>query len=224
MDLTRIEFLGLDRVMRRGAGRLVAENGGALFVRDDLGGAYFLACEDAAAGRELLERHIGADCGLLVVTDCELALETFARFGFTDRLECYQVAYLGEKPAPDPRLTVRAATDRDLAMLTENYKLIGPEELKKAIARRAVFIGYHNGEPVGFIGEHAEGSMGMLFVFPEQRRKGFGEALQRFLIADTMDRGLIPFGQVVKDNTASLALQEKLGMTRSEGLIVWMWK
>ena len=32
------------------------------------------------------------------------------------------------------------------------------------------------------------------------------------------------YAQVEKRNPASLSLQEKLGMTRSDGLIVWMWK
>jgi len=36
--------------------------------------------------------------------------------------------------------------------------------------------------------------------------------------------GLVPFGQVEIHNQASLALQEKLGLTRSEGTIIWMWR
>ena len=50
------------------------------------------------------------------------------------------------------------------------------------------------------------------------------DALQRHLMARTMEEGFVPFGQVEKDNLASLRLQEKLGMTQSERLIVWMWK
>ena len=97
-------------------------------------------------------------------------------------------------------------------------------ELAEAVGRRSILMGYHGGRLAGFIGEHLEGSMGMLYVFPEFRRRGFGAELQRALIADTMDRGFIPFGQVEKDNLPSLALQKKLGMTISNGLIVWMWK
>ncbi len=66
--------------------------------------------------------------------------------------------------------------------------------------------------------------MGLLYVFPEYRRRGFGAALQTHFIARTLDAGFIPFGQVEKDNLNSLRLQRKLGMTQSEHLIVWMWK
>ena len=85
-------------------------------------------------------------------------------------------------------------------------------------------LGYDQEHLVGFIGEHLEGSMGILYVFPEYRRRGFGTALERCLIARTLEKGLIPFGQVEKDNRNSLRLQEKLGMTCSDDLIVWMWK
>lgn len=44
------------------------------------------------------------------------------------------------------------------------------------------------------------------------------------LMAKTMEDGYIPFGQVEKDNLASLHLQKKLGMTQSEHLHMWMWK
>ena len=102
--------------------------------------------------------------------------------------------------------------------------MISPEELARVVGRGSILLGYHGDRLVGFIGEHLEGSMGLLYVFPEFRRRGFAAALQRRLIARTMERGFVPFGQVERDNLASLRLQEKFGMTRSERLIVWMWK
>jgi predicted GNAT family acetyltransferase len=59
---------------------------------------------------------------------------------------------------------------------------------------------------------------------PEYRRRGFGTALQTCFIARTMEKGFVPFGQVEKDNQGSLSLQERIGMTCSEDLSVWMWK
>ena len=223
MDFKRIEFLGLERVMRRGSGETVAECDGALLVRDSVSGAYLLACEDAEAGASLLERHAG-ECDLLMVSDYALGLAAFEKFSFAEKLECYQFAYYGKKPASDDALTVRKADAGDLDLLAQNYRLISREELEKVVARGSILLGYDGGRLVGFIGEHLEGSMGLLYVFPEFRRRGFAEALQRRLIARTMDEGFVPFGQVEKDNAASLALQEKLGMTRSAGPIVWMWR
>ena len=183
-----------------------------------------MACKNADIGIPLLDRYVGEDCNLLMVSDHSLGLAAFERFGFSEKLECYQVAYYGEKPSDKTGLRVRTADERDLPMLTENYQLISPEELEEAVKRRSVLLGYHQNHPIGFIGEHLEGSMGLLYVFPTCRRRGFGAALQTHLIARTMEKGYIPFGQVEKENRASLALQERLGMTRSDDLIVWMWK
>lgn len=77
---------------------------------------------------------------------------------------------------------------------------------------------------VGFIDEHLEGSMGLLYIFPEYRRRGFGAELQTHYIVKAMEDGYIPFGQVEKGNLNSLKLQQKIGMTRSDNLIVWMWR
>lgn len=224
MDVGRIEYLGLDRVLKRGSGEILAEREDALLVRDSVSGAYLLACEDASAGMPLLERAAGPGCGLLMVSDCALAAAAFEGYGFSERLECWQVVYYGEKPGPDASLSVRTAEERDLPVLTESYHMISPEELARVVGRGSILLGYHEDRLVGFIGEHLEGSMGLLYVFPEFRRRGFAAALQRQLIARTMERGFVPFGQVEKDNRASLRLQEKLGMTRSERRIVWMWK
>ena len=224
MDISGIDYLGLDRVLKRGSGEIIAERDDALLVRDSVSGAYLLGCEDETVGLPLLDRCIGRDCKLLMVSNCSIGKSAFARYGFTDMFECYQAAYYGEKPPIDAVLSVRTADERDLPMLMENYDLISPEELEKVVGRRSILLGYDQDRLVGFIGEHLEGSMGLLYVFPEYRRRGFGAALQKHLIANTMEAGFIPFGQVKKDNLASLMLQEKLGMTRSDNLIAWMWK
>ena len=87
-----------------------------------------------------------------------------------------------------------------------------------------MFLGYKGALLAGFIGEHLEGSMGLLYVFPEFRRKGIATALEKYYIARTMEKGFVPFGQVEKDNKESLLLQKKLNMTQSEKLTIWMWK
>ena len=224
MDIGGIKYLGIDRVLQRGTGEVIAAMDNALLVRDNVSGAYFLACEDQAAGIALLDRYIGSDCRLLMVSDYAVGQTAFERYGFSEKLECYQFAYYGEKPIIDTRLFIRAAEEQDLTMLTGHYRMISPEELEEVVRRKSILLGYYEGQPVGFIGEHLEGSMGILYVLPEYRRRGFGTALQNCLIAKTMDEGFVPFGQVEKGNRKSLRLQEKIGMTGSDDRIVWMWK
>ncbi|MBQ7491914.1 MAG: GNAT family N-acetyltransferase [Clostridia bacterium] len=224
MDISGIDYLGLDRVLKRGSGKILAERDHAFLVYDKISGAYLLACNDMTADISLLDRYAGQDCDLLMVSNHALGNAAFERYGFSEKLVCYQVAYYGQKPPLDARLTVRTADETDFAMLSETYRLIRAEELEMVIKRKSILLGYHEGRLVGFIGEHLEGSMGLLYVFPEHRRKGFGTALQAHFMAKTMESGWIPFGQVEKDNQSSLRMQNKLGMTRSDNLMVWMWK
>ena len=223
-NISDVDLLGIDRVLRRGSGEILVDSENILFVRDSVSNAFFLACKDREAGLALLDGYSGTGCDLLAVTDYETGLEAFERYGYSEKLECYQVAYFGEKPRPGTGLTVRTAGEGDFPMLTESYRMISPEELAKVVARGDILIGFYQGRPVGFVGEHLEGSMGLLYVFPEYRRRGFGTLLQMHQIARTMEAGFIPFGQVEKDNLKSLNLQKKLGMTVSDNLIVWMWK
>ena len=224
MDISGIDYLGLERVLRRGSGKIIAEQDDALFIRDSISEAYFLACENAVTGIYLLDQYISQDCNLLMVSDHSTGINAFERFGFSEKLECCNFAYFGKKPEVSTELTVRAAEENDLAMLIENYRLISPEELQSIVRRKGILLGYNHDRLIGFIGEHLEGSMGILYVFPEYRRRGFGAALQSHLIVKTMEKGYIPFGQVEKENLSSLSLQKKIGMTQSDHLIVWMWR
>ena len=58
MDLTGIDFLGIDRVLKRGTGEVIGERDGALLVHDRVSGAYMLGCEDAAPGAAASESSI----------------------------------------------------------------------------------------------------------------------------------------------------------------------
>lgn len=224
MNISKNDLVGFDRVLERGSGDVLARSEHALLIRDHISGALMLACDDAEEGLRLLDRYAGEDCDLLLVCGDALWQTVFDRYGYTDKLECDQFVYLGDPPALDPRLTVRTATERDLPLLLEHYHLLIEDDLQKVVRRGSVLLGYEGDRLVGFAGEHLEGSMGLLYVLPEYRRRGFGTALENLLIARTLEQGHIPFGHVVKGNDASLRLQEKLGMTRSDNLFVWMWR
>ena len=219
-----IDRLGIKRVIERGSGEIVAEREGALLVRDKISGALMLDCTDREVGRSLLDCCVEESCNLLTVTDYELGMAAYEKYGFTGKMECYQVVYCGEMPVDDSGLTYRVAEEADLPMLIATYQFISPDEIAALVKMRTILLGYEADRLIGFIGEHLEGSMGLLHVFPEYRRRGFATALQKQYMMRTMKRGYLPFGQVDRNNAASLALQEKLGLQRSDDLIVWMWK
>lgn len=74
----------------------------------------------------------------------------------------------------------------------------------------------------GFIGKHSEGSLGMLTIFPEYRRRRLGFALETYMINRDLEQGFTPYGQVKSDNEASRILQDKMGLYLSKTPIFWM--
>ena len=224
MNLSSIENLGIGRVLKRGTGEIIYRDSDAILVWDKVSKAFLFACDDTKKGLSTLDNYINEDCNLLMVSDYDLGKSAFTRYGFEDMIECYQVAYYGEKPKEDTTISFRVANINDIDVLLENYDMISPDELREVVERGNIILGYYDNTLIGFIGEHLEGSMGILYVFPEYRKKGFATALQKHMIAITMEKGFVPFGQVDKDNEISLKLQKKLGMVSSENLITWMWR
>lgn len=139
MDIGGIDYLGIDRLLKRGSGEIIAERDGALLLRDSISGAYFAACENTQTGLALLDRYLTENCNLLMTVNYELGQEAFRRFGFSEKMECYQVAYYGKEPTLNTELDIRAAAEDDLDILKANYHLISPEELEKAVGRGNIF-------------------------------------------------------------------------------------
>lgn len=223
MDLSKIEYLGLAHVLKRGTGEILEEHPNACLLRDTVSGVSFLACEDVPLGLEILHRN-EKEVTVLMVSNPKIGELAVSEGTFEKEMECYQVAYYGAMPTPDERLSFRAATLDDFPLIAAHYHMVDPDELREIVRRGLILLGYFEDEPVGFIGEHLEGSMGLLVVFPQFRRMGFGFALEQAQIARTLKGGSLPFAQIDKNNLPSLRLQEKLGMTRSEHTIMWLWK
>ena len=211
MDLTTIENLNIDRVIKRGTAQIIERVDDAILLKDTKSKALMLACDEVEKGIEILELNNGEAKPLIMISNAELGRKVAERFGYEGVMECYQMAYLAkEPPAADDVLEYRTATMENYPLISREYGLVSEDELKELIERGNIIMGYENGEAVGFIGEHMEGSIGLLQVLQEHRRKGYGLALEIEMIRRTLEKGYIPFGQVVVDNKASLELHKKL--------------
>ena len=73
------------------------------------------------------------------------------------------------------------------------------------------------------MGRHREGSVGLLNVFPQYRRRGYGQRLETFILNRVVAAGERPYCQIFEGNEASLALQAKLGWLLAEKPICWLF-
>ena len=195
----------------------------ALYLRSRDGWLHAVAAFDTDEARDILTQ-VPQD-KLLILRGCP-GLSTLAEvLGFNGCNPCYQAVYNKKTPIPiHTELTIRHPDAADFSKVQASYSLADDEELQADFAREDFLGGYLNGELVGYIGVHGEGSMGLLHVFPQYRRRGYAEALYGTLINHQLRKGRLPFAQIVEHNEASLALQRKLGFMLSKERLYWLWR
>ena len=265
MDISSIEYVVFQHIMKRGTGKVIDESEDFLLIFDTVSEGYYFACADHESGMKILEKYITKDWKLLMVTEPEkkndagssLGKNVARKYNFNGPMECYQFAFFNvdedegcfeevndldsnrvdglsrkmtedeaSEMAEDARnlLSVRVADENDFSMLAANYDLISKEELKDLVQKGNILLGYDEDRPVGFIGQHHEGSMGLLYIFPEHRKKGYGSRLEQVMINKIRKTGFVPYCHVITDNKASVRLQKGLGLVQTKNTVSWMWR
>ena len=144
-----------------------------------------------------------------------------AYYGFAESLECHQLYYPHQSVVSD--LPLEPLSADDIAFVLENYDRLEPDEAAQAIREERIFGLRDKGSLFAFIGLHEDLSMGMLFILPGYRRRGWGERLERALTARVLAMGELPYGHVIEGNTVSMRLQQKIGFVPCSDKVFWMW-
>lgn len=209
--------------IRRGVGEVLEAKELGVLVRHTRAGLYMLA-GDSQRMLALTDRIPADATGILIhgAMKPEQVQGVRTRFHRANALPFVNYAYYGELPPQETQVEIRTLGPDAIDFVHANYGHAGRDYLQERL-RDGVMIGaYVGGALAGFIGEHVEGSMGLLHVMPAYRRHHLGFALERANIRNTMLRGNRPFCQVVPENGASRSLQARLGMTEAKGMLYWI--
>lgn len=160
-------------------------------------------------------------CSLMCTNSRAMIDNISTRFKISMDMICRQAVYLGGRISYEPRLSIVRASEDEEKIVSRYYSVISAEDLERVRKLGNLFCGYKEGVFVGFIGQHLEGSIGMLHVLPQFRRMGYAEEMELFMINRITGEGRIPFAHILYDNIPSLSLQKKLGMKISDELIYW---
>lgn len=206
--------------IRRGSAEILAAGSGGVLLYERLGRVHILSAAGEEEAARLLE---GLDrCRVMMLCQSRLAPIPAAKYGLRAGTPCRQVIYTGRPLPLDDVLAFRRPGDREMDRIAETYALADREELEDLRRRGDLYCGFADGAFVGFVGRHQEGSVGLLEVFPEYRRLGYGQRLEAFIVNQVLSRGELPYGQVFIDNENSLNLQRKLGWTFAGEYVCWM--
>lgn len=214
-------YVSLSEPLRLGRAQVVAcSEAGALLCHDtDL---LMLAAESMAAAEPLLaawDRPIQE----ITVVGTELTDALLDRMQLQMSSRCYQAVYCKKQPLP-VHADIRQLDLSYFQAVLDGYSLFHNSDYVDNRLRAGVVYGAFVEESLaGFVGEHREGSMGMLEVFPAYRGRGLAVALESFQINRYLSEGRVPFDQVILGNEKSMGLQRKLGLEFSRETVGWLW-
>lgn len=230
-ELLQNKLLHMDmiEVLRRGEAEILIRDREGVLLSPKGTQIAMLYCRNEAAGRRILEAFTSNDSGTMqnfVAHQAFMFPVLRDEMGWEKEIVCHQAVYTRGVTLPVGKgLEIRKLTEEYAEFVGNHYDLAGDLCYLRQRIRAGVMYGtFVDGLPAGFIGEHEEGSIGMLEVLPAYRRKGIGAALEAFYVNKMLTEGRIPFGQIIEGNDASMKLQEKLGFRISRDTLCWFSK
>jgi tRNA (guanine37-N1)-methyltransferase len=222
------EFLNRS-LLTRISGLVALENGASIQAQSEDGlllydaqGDIHLVCADTdAAALDMVDKLPKTDLFINERTGIDQVLKD--RFNFTRVALCFNAVYLSEDPLEVPGdMVLRPLDVSFLPVVKKYYTVMGHEDIKEHLEHGNLFGGYAGDSMVGFVGIHWEGSIGMLHVFEEHRRRRHGYAMEALMVNRLLSQGRRVYAQIYTDNEASIRLHHRLGMTLSPTPISWL--
>lgn len=211
----------LEAIRRNSADLIYAEEDGVL-IREQYSDAYMISVIDVELGCNLINTI--SESNLFVAHQKNMVELISTKFNLKGMIECFQVVYVRKNLLEvSDEIYIRALKLEHLDVILEHYKKLSYAEVKELLEQGAMFGGYKDGVLIGFIGNHLEGSIGLLEVFPDFRKRGYGTILESYMVNRMLQKGQVPFAQIEVNNKASLELQKKLGFCVSEDRVFWLF-
>lgn len=228
LDRDPLLYFDLTETVRRGDGRLIYVcPTGALaaysnYAKDGQDTGFTMFAADLPTAERLCAL-LPSSTEWLTVHEKFYAHLLRDRFGLQLGQACWQLCYPDGHPLPMPAsaFEVRSLDLSHLPQVSAHYDATNEAYLVWLLERGELYGAFQGSALCGFIGRHAEGTIGLLEVLPQYRRRGAASLLQSFMTNLELSRGHIPYGQVFDGNGPSLALQRRLGFQRSASQLYW---
>ncbi|MEG0453655.1 MAG: GNAT family N-acetyltransferase [Coprobacillus sp.] len=219
-----INYIDMLEPIRLGYADIIYKDEKQLIFIETRSQALMISMHDISHFKEIYERENLCKYELINVKQKEI-VDILVNYGKKYQFSCFQEVYIkNNKIALSEDYRIQLLQRDDISLITKYYKEVDDIEYIQHIVDNQHMWGIFEEEQLaGFIGIHLEGSMGLLEILPNYRRKGYGEALESFLINWYLENDLVPYCQVIEGNEASLKLQKKLGLKKSEILSYWLF-
>ena len=217
-----LRYVDMLEPIRRGMVEVVSCREDGVLLYNLPGELYMLAAESLPAAEALCR---GVDSMELASAHTLEAGEYLKeRYGIPRCQACTQAVYQGREPLEvGSAFELRTLGQEFFQIVLETYhSFTDPKYIRGRLAEGVMLGAFREGELAGFIGMHAEGSVGLLEVLPAFRRQGAATALMKAAVNRCLERGWIPFSQIWEGNEASFGLHRQLGWTFCPEPVYWV--
>lgn len=251
--LMKQKLLHIDMIdaIERGVAELVFEEEGQYLLRNLETGIYYFAnlleTNIDKEGTEVLQRisvtNYYEDTALLVVHTREDAKRMEKALGMTQIGTCRLSTYTKKEKAsvsglyrPDGKPLEHGLAEgvyiRPLGieygeLVMEAHPDTEEAYIEEQLEKGQMIGAFLEERLVGMAGRNDCGDIGLLYVYPDYRRKHIGKALFTYLVNEVLERGQIPYSMYdtgEKECEAIQNLLEQMGMYSSKSEIFWMYK
>lgn len=228
--LSKNKLLHIDMLecIRRGSAKILFSSDEVVLLMDIPSQIYMISSCNSKITEDLIS-NLPNDIDIIVAHD-KLTYDLLSeKFNFSTNMICYNTAYLKEIPIPIQNSTIKInkLTHEYKDIILSNYSkidIVDSDYIENRLKGNVILGAFIDNNLCGFVGNHTEGSIGMLEVFPQFRGKGIGSALQIAATNNALKNNRYAYGQVVEDNFASIALQKSLGFELSQNKVYWLIK
>jgi len=209
--------------LKRGSAQILYAGDDGVCILETKSRAYMMTVETPELGKSVMSEFTNS--GYILSFHQEFMLGFFTDRARGTLLENHQGVYFSKEKLPvSDKLKIMPVVEQNIGFVIQNYDFdVGADYISDRVKSRKIFGGYENGEFVGFVGIHAEGSIGLLKVLKEHRGKGFGTDLASYAINHQLERKTVPFVQIGVGNEYSLATVKRLGFEMSEKKVYWLF-
>ncbi len=218
-----MDTVDMQELLLRGLGEILYDGPEGSVLRQKGCGTVITDITEGQRLVELLKELDLPEFDQIMVKDRKTLKAVQQAFGFQEECPCVQWVYTKKEPPFVPDCDIRLLPMELAEEAAAHYHLVDDSlsYIQMRIAAGQVWGIFEAASLAGFIGTHREGAMGMLEIFPDYRRKGYGYALEAYLIAWHLQQGWTPYCHVVVGNDSSTRLQQKLGLELAELPALW---
>ena len=201
---------------------IIKEDDNYLFVDDKEAAILYIVVKQINETlNSLITRGITIEPTVSVISEVKLNLTKNSAFKCFR--ETYQYSYTGKPFVLDLPYQISELTMNDFNYLKSHYYRNGNDEpYLKGCIKRGMLKAHYGESIIGFVGEHPEHALGLLFVDENYRRQGIGGSLEKAMINKVLEEGRVPIEHVVITNENSKKLQASIpDMNKDDGYVYW---